>query len=166
MTQFRKKPVVVEAFQMTRERRHSNDDWPEWMHEAWNKKREAPGSLFPTEKGKAGGTLSIATLEGQHLVSWDDWIIRGIAGELYPCKPEIFAATYEKVEDIESWEKLKLIKSVHICDWRENDDGNWETECGQMFAFETGTPTDNKMKFCYCCGKPLRSIPQHAKDAK
>jgi len=37
------------------------------------------------------------TLEGKHKVSWGDYIIRGIKGELYPCKPEIFEATYEKV---------------------------------------------------------------------
>lgn len=41
--------------------------------------------------------LEIVTLEGKHLVSWGDWIIRGVKGELYPCKPDIFAATYEKV---------------------------------------------------------------------
>jgi len=35
------------------------------------------------------------TLEGIHRVNWGDWIIRGVQGELYPCKPEIFAATQE-----------------------------------------------------------------------
>lgn len=92
---FRKKPVVIEAFQMTKERRASNADWPEWMHRAWQLEREAPGSLYPTEEGTGDGTLSIGTLEGQHLVSWGDWIIRGVKGELYPCKPDIFEATYE-----------------------------------------------------------------------
>ena len=92
---FRKKPVVIEAFQMTEERRASNADWPEWMHQAWQLDREAPGSLHPTEEGAGDGTLSIGTLEGPHLVSWGDWIIRGVKGELYPCKPDIFEATYE-----------------------------------------------------------------------
>ena len=91
---FTKKPVVIEAFQMTEERRASNADWPEWMHQAWQLDREAPGSLYPTEEGTGDGTLSIGTLEGQHLVSWGDWIIRGVKGELYPCKPGIFEATY------------------------------------------------------------------------
>ena len=94
---FRKKPVVIEAFQMTEERRASNADWPEWMHQAWQLDREAPGSLHPTEEGTGDGTLSISTLEGQHLVSWGDWIIRGVKGELYPCKDEIFRLTYEPV---------------------------------------------------------------------
>ena len=92
---FIKKPVVIEAFQMTEERRASNTDWPEWMHQAWQLDREAPGSLYPTEAGTGDGTLSIGTLEGQHLVSWGDWIIQGVKGELYPCKPDIFEATYE-----------------------------------------------------------------------
>ena len=91
---FRKKPVVIEAFQMTEERRASNADWPEWMHQAWKLDREAPGSLYPTEEGTGDGTLSIGTLEGPHLVSWGDWIIQGVKGELYPCKPDIFEATY------------------------------------------------------------------------
>ena len=96
---FRKKPVVIEAFQMTEERRTNNADWPNWLHEAWMLDREAPGSLYPTEEGAGGdGRLSIGTLEGQHLVSWGDWIIQGVHGELYPCKPDIFAKTYEPVE--------------------------------------------------------------------
>jgi hypothetical protein len=92
---FRKKPVVIEAFQMTEERRSNNFYWPQWLHKAWNVKREANGSLYPTDESVLGGTLSIGTLEGQHLVSWGDWIIQGVKGELYPCKPDIFEATYE-----------------------------------------------------------------------
>ncbi len=95
---FRKKPVVIEAFQMTEERRTNNADWPNWLHEAWMLDREAPGSLYPTEEGTGDGRLSIGTLEGQHLVSWGDWIIQGVHGELYPCKPDIFAKTYEPAE--------------------------------------------------------------------
>ena len=95
---FRKKPLVIEAFQMTEERRTNNADWPNWLHEAWMLDREAPGSLYPTEEGTGDGRLSIGTLEGQHLVSWGDWIIQGVHGELYPCKPDIFAKTYEPAE--------------------------------------------------------------------
>ena len=60
---FRKKPVVIEAFQMTEDRRASNADWPEWMHRAWQLDPETPGSLYPTEEGTSDGTLSIGTLE-------------------------------------------------------------------------------------------------------
>lgn len=91
---FRKKPVVIEAFQMTRERRESNIEWPSWLHQAWQQ-----GALYPTIPGTSDGALSIGTLEGEHLISWGDWIIQGVRGELYPCKPEIFAATYEEVTE-------------------------------------------------------------------
>ncbi len=94
---FRKKPVIIEAFQMTEETRRLNYRWPEWLHKAWNIERETPGSLYPTEKGTLHGTLSIGTLEGPLLVSLGDWIIRGVQGEIYPCKPDIFEATYEAV---------------------------------------------------------------------
>lgn len=97
MARFRKKPVVIEAFQMTKQRRIDNSDWPSWLHEAWNGERGQPGSVYPTIPGDGEGTLSIGTLEGEHCVSFGDWIIRGVQGELYPCKPEIFEATYEPV---------------------------------------------------------------------
>lgn len=95
MPKFRKKPVEVEAFQMTRERRNGTHLWPDWLYEAWRQDREAVGSLYPTIEGDRDGTLSIGTLEGQHLVSFGDWIIQGVKGELYPCKPDIFEATYD-----------------------------------------------------------------------
>ena len=45
------------------------------------------------------GEIFIETLEGHHKVSKNDWIIKGVQGELYPCKPDIFAQTYERVEE-------------------------------------------------------------------
>lgn len=98
-TQYRKKPVVIDAFQMTEARRASNDEWPDWLNQAWQLDRKHPGAVYPTVEGTGDGTLSIRTLEGEHLVSWGDWIIRGVAGELYPCKPDIFDKTYEPVID-------------------------------------------------------------------
>ena len=97
MSQYRKKPVVIEAFQMTPEHRASNEFWPSWMDEAWQLERETDGSLYPTEAGTGNGPLSIGTLEGNLAVSWGDWIIRGVNGEIYPCKPDIFEQTYEAV---------------------------------------------------------------------
>lgn len=93
---YRKKPVVIEAFQMTQERRKDNSEWPQWLHLAWNEERGAVGSLYPTVEGTGEGTLSIGTLEGDFVVSWGDWIIQGIKGELCPCKPDIFEATYDE----------------------------------------------------------------------
>ncbi len=98
-TKFRKKPVVIEAFQMTKERRVNNSDWPEWLNQAWNKAFSEKGAVYCEDYPHSDGTdrLIIHTLEGPMTVNWDDWIIKGIKGELYPCKPNIFSATYEPV---------------------------------------------------------------------
>jgi len=93
---YRKKPVVIEAFQMTQERRASNEDWPNWLHEAWNRE-PGEGALFIDADDPQQLRLCIGTLEGVHRVLWDDWIVRGVRGELYPVKPDIFEATYEPV---------------------------------------------------------------------
>lgn len=94
---FRKKPVVIEAFQMTKERRQDNRDWPEWLNRAWNEEVGAIGCVWCVDYPNSDGTdaLVIGTKEGVMKVGWDDYIIRGVQGELYACKPDIFAATYE-----------------------------------------------------------------------
>ncbi len=95
---FRKKPVVIEAFQMTKERRWDNGEWPNWLHYAWNMERDDPGSLNIDMTDPRKELLFIHTLEGNHHITWDDWIVQGVQGELYPCKPDIFEATYEAVK--------------------------------------------------------------------
>ncbi len=104
MPRFRKKPVVIEAFQMTLERRWNNEEWPTWLNQAWNRE---PGEnavwIDPGAETVMGrqtpAELLCGTLEGVHRIDWGDWIIKGIKGELYPCKPDIFEATYEPVQD-------------------------------------------------------------------
>lgn len=93
---FRKLPVEIAAFQMTKERRYDNSDWPEWLHRAWNFEPNDEGALFCINHREE---LYISTLEGKQRVSWDDWIIQGVEGEIYPCKPDIFVATYEEVTE-------------------------------------------------------------------
>lgn len=80
-THFRKKPVVIRAEQYHSHRTLSSD----FAGAA------ADGTFRYTEEG----TLLIRTLEGTMEARDGDWIIRGIKGECYPCKPDIFAATYE-----------------------------------------------------------------------
>lgn len=96
MLRFRKRAIVIEAFQMTKERRRDNKDWPEWLNRAWN---EAPwvGSVWPSDYPYSDGSdpIVIGTEEGVMQVGWNDWIIQGVAGELYCCKPDIFEASYE-----------------------------------------------------------------------
>ena len=95
---FRKKPIVVEAFQMTQKRRWDNSEWPEWLHRAWNEDSDV-GSLYINESDSTRTELCIGTPEGPHTISWDDWIIQGVRGELYLWKPDAFEATYEPVDD-------------------------------------------------------------------
>lgn len=80
MNQYRKKPVVVEATQW-----HKHGDHPKVV---------ALPVGHPIDPSAFGWVL---TLEGGHVVAPGDWIITGVKGEHYPCKPDIFAATYEPV---------------------------------------------------------------------
>lgn len=98
---YRKKPVVVEAFQMTKERRESNADWPNWLNQAWNKDFIDIGMVgcedFPNSNGK--DRLVLREIGGAVCtLSWGDWIVQGVQGEIYPCKPDIFEQTYEPAE--------------------------------------------------------------------
>ncbi len=102
MHEYRKKPVVIEAFQMTLQHRWNNTSWPYWLCVAWNH-GPGEGGLWPDPDTppscgkKSSDTLVCGTLEGVHIVTPGDWIIRGIKGELYPIKDEIFRLTYEPV---------------------------------------------------------------------
>ncbi len=90
---FRKKPVVIDAFQWKKEiYRGGAFNWnvlPQWLKDAYEK-----GDIIFTDNG-----MEIKTLEGWHLANWDDFIIQGVKGEIYPCKPDIFEITYEPVEE-------------------------------------------------------------------
>lgn len=90
---YRKKPVVVEAFQFDGDLKNSNG---EWYVPAWAVKAFEDGVIFYSSIEEPW-ELYIKTLEGVHHVSVDDYIIQGVNGELYPCKPDIFDKTYEKV---------------------------------------------------------------------
>lgn len=87
MNQFRKKPVVIEAVQYEGGGNFANREVPNWIWQALER-----GTVF-----NKGGEMVIKTLEGEHIASPGDWIIRGVKGELYPCKPDIFEATYDVV---------------------------------------------------------------------
>lgn len=89
---YRKKPVEIEAVRARDAFLWAERDWwsmPPWLNEAY----ESGDVFFVCNPSR----IEIRTLEGMMTASLDDWIIRGVAGELYPCKPEIFAATYEEV---------------------------------------------------------------------
>jgi len=83
MIKFRKKPVVIEAVK--------------WTGDNFNRIRDFIGQSHPIHQ-LGDDRLGIDTLEGVMTASLGDWIIRGVKGEFYPCKPDIFNATYEPVE--------------------------------------------------------------------
>jgi len=88
---FRKKPVVIEAMQFTGTF-PNYDKISEWS----NNTIHANTSCEPNTMAVA--KIFIPTLEGEMCADLGDWIIRGVKGEFYPCKPDIFEQTYEKVE--------------------------------------------------------------------
>lgn len=134
MTKFRKRPVIIDAEQFV----------------IWDMNKIPPfvtihDVMFPVKKD---GTIVVPTLEGEHVASNLDWIIKGVKGELYPCKPDIFELTYEEVtSDPQESEKG--------CEWKSDGEGNYTTSCDNIFTLIDGNTTDNNMTFCPYCGKHL-----------
>ncbi len=92
---FRKKPVVIEARQLTPETAEQIGAWcGAEICIAEGYKSYLWGWSLPVEKR----SMTIPTLEGEHTASMGDWIIQGVKGEFYPCKPDIFEMTYEAAE--------------------------------------------------------------------
>lgn len=77
---YRKKPVVIEAMLLTEDNRHDVGKWC-----------KAEAMYYEG--------IDIKTLEGTMRASLGDWVIKGVQGEFYPCKPDIFDATYEAVTE-------------------------------------------------------------------
>jgi hypothetical protein len=84
MTRFRKLPVEIDAYCFNQKPENAR---PDWFQDAVTENRII---TYPD-------CAYVATLEGIMRANLGDWIIRGVAGELYPCKPDIFAVTYERV---------------------------------------------------------------------
>lgn len=82
---FRKKPVVIDAIQ-----------WDGFNKEELSRYMGEEVRTVTREEGKC---IRIATLEGEMIASPQDWVIKGVKGEFYPCKPDIFESTYDEVEE-------------------------------------------------------------------
>lgn len=97
MAKYIKKPIEVEAFQYDGDLKGSDGNYyvPQWAVEAFENGTMYYDSLNGREEPCE---LFIRTLEGKHHVSVNDYIIKGVKGELYPCKPDIFEETYEEVQ--------------------------------------------------------------------
>lgn len=107
MGRYRKRPVVIEAVQLTWQTWNEvceliedeidvNGGWVDPTSGQFTQDNTPPPNLS-LDDAEIG--LLIRTLEGDMLARQDDWIIKGVQGEFYPCKPDIFEATYEPVGD-------------------------------------------------------------------
>ena len=96
MAKYIKKPIIVEAFKWTGGIDQTED--PEWIIEAIKAGKVYFGRMAMF-KGKQYVQLQISTLEGLMTANVGDYIIQGIKGEIYPCKPDIFEETYEPVNE-------------------------------------------------------------------
>lgn len=90
MQKFRKKPVVVEAIQWRYDTIANLNEIEKFI----GYKPHYRDAVLTSKK-----RITIKTLEGEHKASLGDWIIKGVKGEFYPCKPDIFKETYEEVEE-------------------------------------------------------------------
>ena len=119
MATYRRKLADIKAFQMTKAHRENKGKWPNWLQEACRREPGKVGAIWPDDDECAYGDrysanrlwqmllryrwpspkLLCETLEGTLKISLDDWIIQGIAGEVYPCKPDLFDRLYELVEE-------------------------------------------------------------------
>jgi hypothetical protein len=92
-TKYRKKPVVIDAV-------HNEGTWApiiEWLDGIFGGHFSVPIGSRPPITRNDDGSLNIETLEGTMRADVGDWVIKGVKDELYPCKPDIFEATYEEV---------------------------------------------------------------------
>lgn len=149
---FRKKPVVIEAYQWKESDALNlrGKGWPNWLVAATRCAEDGADQIV-TQSFE--GYATIKTLEGEMRADIGDWIIRGINGELYPCKPDIFAATYEPADapviDLEAADfsdaLMWLKEGKRVCRSGWNAGGQWAAmqvaQEDQLIGFED----DNKL---------------------
>ena len=132
---YRKKPVEVEAIQFTQ------NNFPQ-IEEFTN----GLAHTFGIENSRVGiATCIIPTLEGDHIAAEGDYIIKGIKGEFYPCKPDIFEKTYESVG------KNKPSKGCEYCK------GRAYTKKPLTVITRYGRRIELTFEFCPKCGRKLNT---------
>ena len=87
MAKYRKRPIVIDAFKL-------GTEWPDWWTDAVAKNHVTTHEVAGQDNHSPDYAL-IRTMAGIVRANYGDWIIRGIDGEIYPCKPDIFEKTYE-----------------------------------------------------------------------
>jgi len=104
ISRYRKKAVEIEAFQLTQD--YSSVHAPSWFLDAIK-----AGTIDVKIYGK-DVIVHIRTLEGRMTANIGDWIIKGVVGELYPCRDDIFKMTYEPVEEEQEEEEEEPVVTV------------------------------------------------------
>ena len=94
MSSYRHRPLVIEAFQLTQKAMTDHSDWPDWLERAWNTPAQEKGAVYILLK--PGRPVNVNTLGGPYHVRWNDYVIRGINGELSVLPPDIFYSSYDK----------------------------------------------------------------------
>ena len=134
MKKYRKRPVMVEAIQFTGDNREEVEKFLQGTPHVWGDQC-------------AENFLTIVTLEGNHHVSVGDYIIKGVKGEFYPCKPDIFEMTYELVTETEGGDGEPAKKGLPATE---------EYDRVRRADAWAGVYTD---------GTPVRLLPQTVSDA-
>ena len=96
MSKYKRKPIIVEVVHFTKRFRKNSSLWPKWFDRATFKDKKELGAIWYENSIKK---ILCRTLEGEVIISVNDWIIQGAKGEIFPCKPDIFKLIYEKVLD-------------------------------------------------------------------
>lgn len=132
---YTKRPVTIEAFQLTYESAKDNRDWPEWLNRAWQMNTGSVGCFYTSDN-----LYYVNTKEGPQSVPIGNWLIRGVEGELYSCDPEIFKKTYDCGPGKKSY---KILYVNGPADGREEEFPDLPSVCIRMIV----PPTDIKDSF-------------------
>lgn len=157
---YRKKPIVVEAFKWTGGPDQTED--PEWVVE-----KIKDGTVYFSSMDGYACVLCIKTLEGTMTAIPGDYIIKGLRGELYPCKPDIFDASYESAEtECPTIEPPQDERAADECDYctgyktikSEEKHGIFEDICisgNTLIADINSGYMEAKINYCPMCGGKL-----------
>lgn len=128
---FRKKPVVVEAVQWNSRNREEIEHFTGFL----------PADIVDGGPGLVylpGGNMEIPTLEGMITASPGAWIIKGVKGEFYPCKPDIFQQTYEPVEGVVPDPLVHPVKVGARVEWDGSNYRNARGTVVKLYQVNTG----------------------------
>ena len=161
---YTKKPVTIEAHQLTEDNLVKMYEWVNGVvvTPSMNLYR-----LLKEEAALVNG-LFIQTLEGNMLATFGDWVIRGVNGEFYPCKPDIFEKTYDNAKGVTDLGKVLRRFRALSQDSLVAMARTLDMATSELSAIETGrcTPTDEQLQkiACYLAGEDYKKHPFNPND--